>query len=471
MPNNPHPVVLYARVSQARDERSKSVDDQLAALRGWAQRENWPIVAEYRDDGISASRYANGKHRPGWEQTMAVITSGRVRALLVWELSRATRDKKVSAALESACAARGIRIGYHGRLHDPATADGEFGLGLESLLAAREAAVCSERTLRAVASRAARGAPHGTVPYGYRRVIHEDGRITRDLNPNTAPIVAEIISRLLDREPAEAIARDLNIRGVPTATGIRWRGRGLSTLAQRPTYAGLRVHNGVVLPEVTGTWPPIISLDDHYRIRALYASPERDRWRNPVVLKNLGTGLYRCGRPDCEGRMRVVAQAGKPNRYGCRVCHRVGRLQKPVDAFVEAVIVARLSRPDALEVLYGSDDNERHHAAAEVTRLRAEEADMLRLLREGQLSPVDQAAWRKGWAPRIKAAESAARPPQFPTALDSMIGPDAASLWAQAPIAARRAVLDALVVVTILPTGSRGGRPVDLDSIKIEWRS
>ena len=83
VPANAHPVVLYARVSQTRDERSKSVDDQLAELRQWARQEGWPIVGEYRDDDVSASRYANGKARPGWDQAMDAVHSGQVKALLV----------------------------------------------------------------------------------------------------------------------------------------------------------------------------------------------------------------------------------------------------------------------------------------------------------------------------------------------------------------------------------------------------
>src|SRR3712207_1055367 len=105
----PHPVVLYARVSQLRDTRATSVDDQLAELRRWAQREGWPIFGEFRDDNISASKYANGKARPGWEQALKAVQSRRVRALLVWELSRATRDKAVSAALETVCASSRVK--------------------------------------------------------------------------------------------------------------------------------------------------------------------------------------------------------------------------------------------------------------------------------------------------------------------------------------------------------------------------
>lgn len=491
-----HPVVLYGRVSQVRDERSKSVDDQLAELRRWAHREGWPILAECRDDDVSASRYANGKARPGWEQAMNVVTSGQVRALLVWEFSRSTRDLRVFTALEEACRAHRVRLGYSGRVHDLSTADGGFSAGLDALLAAKESAMTSERVQRAVESRAAGGRPHGTVPYGYRRTFGErTGKVTgREIDPEQGPIVAEIVTRLLDSEPAHAIAADLNRRGVPTAaagrcapdcgcragngrpdpewTGKhttvsgRWTGGNLAKVALRPAYAGLRTHHGQVLDEVTAQWPPIIGVDDHHRLRALFGSPERDRFRNSTAVKHLGTGVFRCGRDGCDGRMRVVVQTGRPNRYDCRGCHRVSRHQDPVDDYVEQVIVERLSRPDVLELLSGPDDGQRRQAAAEVAALRADEAEMRRLVRAGRVTPVDLADWRDGWAPRMRAAEAAAQPPQLPGAIIDMAGPDAAARWADATITTKRAVLDTLLAVTILPA-KRDGRPFDESTVDI----
>ncbi len=468
-----HPVVLYARVSSQRDDRSASVDDQLAELRRWASREGWHVVDEFRDDSVSASRYAGGKARPGWERAMNMVTAGRVRALLVWELSRATRDRKVSAALEAACAARGVKIGYKGRLHDPATADGEFSVGLDGLLAARESAMTSERVRKNIEeTRAPSGRPHGALPYGYRRRIDpRTGRTAEwEIDPVHGPIVAEIVRRLLDREPANAIATDLNERGVTTGTGRRWRAGNLAKMALRAAYAGMRTHHGEVLDGVIAEWPRLIDPDDHHRLRALFGSPDRDKWRNSTAVKHLGTGIFRCGRDSCEGRMRVAVEAGKPSRYDCRTCHRVSRLQEPVDEFVERVIVARLSRSDALDALSGPDrDEQRREAAAEATALRAEETDMHELLRQRRLTPGDLAVWREGWAPRIAAAEAAARPPDLPGGINELTGPDAEKRWADASIATRRAVLDALMVVTILPMGY-GGQPFVPSSVDIAWR-
>lgn len=466
-----HPVVLYGRASI---ERGKSVDDQLAVLREWARREGWPVIAEHRDDGISASRYANGKTRAGWEQVMGLVSAQQVRAVLVWELSRATRDKAVSAALETACAASGVKIGYHGRLHDPTTSDGGFQIGLDTILAARESAVISERTQRAVDSRAAAGRPNGALPYGYRRVVDQGtGRIVeREIHPEQGPIVAEIVRRLLAREPANGIAADLNRREVPTATGKQWRGGNLRILAVRPTYAGLRVYRGEVLDGVKATWPPIITETQHLQLVEMFADPARDKFRNPTYAKHLGTGIFRCGRDGCDGRMRVVAQVDRPNRYDCRTCHRVSRHQGPVDDLVEALVCARLSRRDALAAIGAADDPGAAEATAEAARLKLKLRAARQAWDDDRMSLESFTDMELRTLPKIRAAEVRARPRHLPPALYDVAaaGVAAERVWKALPIGERRAIVAALVDVVILPAG-RGRWKFDPHDISIKWRT
>jgi site-specific DNA recombinase len=466
----PRRVVLYGRVSLNRSE-GKSVDDQLAELRAWAAREHWRIVAELRDDGISASRFANGKARPGWQAAMDLITTGGCDTLAVWEISRASRDRAVFAALIAACTEAGVLIGTGGRLYDSSDGDDAFTLDLGGALAVRESNVTSKRTRRAVASRASAGLPHGRLPFGYQRVCDQATGVTLrwEPHPDHAPVVREVVARLLAREPADAVAGDLNRRGFRTTQGKPWRGAGLSKMARQAAYAGLRQHNGHVLDGVATTWPALISEIDHHRLVAMFAAPERDKWRCPGYAKHLGTGVFRCGRPGCDGRMRTVAQAGKPNRYNCRTCHKVSRLQAPVDALVCTLLVARLSRPDVLAVLAEPDDEPRRQAAAEVARLRAQLAEGIQMVDAGRLSLASFSELEARWLPQIAEAEKRARPSWLPDVVGDMAGPDAASRWAAASVGDRRTVLDALVEVTILPT-TRRFSPFDPSAVTVAWK-
>lgn len=469
--------VLYGRTSDDESE-GRSVDDQLAELRRWAHATGRAVVAELRDDGISASRYSKRrKARPDWQQAMELIAGRRTDELAVWEVSRSTRDRAVWSALIAACIENGVEIAVDGKVHDPADADDGFMLDLGAALAVREVAMLSKRVRRAVESRAAAGKPAGTVPYGYRRVIDpETGRtVGRDLHLEQAPVVADIVRRLLAREPADRIAADLNERGIPTGTGKRWRGGNLRILALRPTYAGLRVHRGQVLDGVRGTWPPIISEAQHLQLVEMFADPARDKFRNPTHAKHLGTGIYRCGREGCDGRMRVVAQSSgkdglvRPQAYSCRACFRVSRVQEPVDLMVEKVLCKWLERPEVLAEYVG-DDPTAAEAAEEVARLKRKLREARQAWDDDLISLDDYADMKARTEPKIRAAEERARPRHLPAAVLEVAGPDAERRWRAQPIEQRRAIVAAIVDVVILPAHRAGGR-FDPSLVRIMRRS
>lgn len=459
-------VALYGRVSHEKHDQSKSVDDQLAELRRWADRENWEIVEVFRDDGISASRYANGKARPGWQQVMDLLASGRIDALLVWEISRASRDRPVFAVLFAGCADADVKIGTNGRLHDLADADDGFTLDLGAALAVRESAHTSKRVRRAINARAAEGRPHGTVPFGYRRVIDPNtGRtLGREKDPVSGPIFREIVDRLLAREPAHAIASDLNDRGITTNAGARWTGGNLSRMVLRPSYAALRVHQGVVLADVRGNWPPLVTEQEHHQLLAMYGDPARDRWRTPKVARYLGSGIYRCGREGCEGRMRVATTEHRVKKYDCRNCHRVSRNQKAVDERIVELLMRRLERDDVLALLGSNDDPEARHAAAEAARLKGKLRAARQAWEDDLLSLESVSDMEARLLPKIRRAEERARPKHLPPALLRIAGPEVRAEWSQLAIREQRAVLAAMLDVTILPI------PAGADHTKFDIR-
>ena len=86
---------------------------------------------------------------------MEVIPSGRVDEPRVWEVSRATRDRAVYAALIGACTVEDVKITVNGRVHDRNDPDDAFMLDLGAALAVKESALTSKRIRRDVAARAA----------------------------------------------------------------------------------------------------------------------------------------------------------------------------------------------------------------------------------------------------------------------------------------------------------------------------
>lgn len=471
-------VVLYGRVSSEKQVReSRSVDDQLTGLRKWASREGHTVVAELRDDGISASRYSRKKTRPDWQKAMELITAGLVDLLAVWTISRATRDRAVWAALIAACTENGVKLVVDGKIHDPADPDDGFMLDIQAALAVNGSARISKDVKRSVESRASRGAPHGRVPDGYAiEYDPETGKpVRRVIDPVRGLIIREIVDRLLAGESAYSIAADLNSRGVHTRTGKRWMGANIVRQFKSPTLAGLRVFHGQVLPDVKSEWPPILTVEEFHRLQALFADPKRKLNKEGTSVRYLGTGIYRCG--VCGGPMGVNTKYRKDgsvnHRYKCIEKFCVERALPPTDLKVELAVIEFLSRPDVFSEL--ADDAltaEVQAAQEEAARLRAQLVELREKVDSGALGLDDLAYFKAKWEPKLAEVEERARPKHIPTVVFDVAGAEAQARWEATPIHGKRAIVKALVDVKIMsvPPGNRY-TPFNPDAIVVTRRS
>jgi site-specific DNA recombinase len=67
--------ILYARVSSAEQVEGYSLDQQIDALRAWASREGYEVLAEVRDEGWSAAYL----ERPGLDRVRDLVEEGASR--------------------------------------------------------------------------------------------------------------------------------------------------------------------------------------------------------------------------------------------------------------------------------------------------------------------------------------------------------------------------------------------------------
>lgn len=380
---------LYGRVSIDVSE-GRSVDSQLGVGRQWAQREGHQVVGEYRDDGISA--YTVAKSRPAWQQVMDDIVAKKMDVLWVWEASRASRDRAVWAALIAACAEARVLISVNGKNHDVTDPDDGFVLDLGMAMAVRESAYISKRVKRATLAAADAGRPFGSIPYGYRREydLHSGSPVRQVPDEETAPIVREIVSRILAGEGLHRIAVDLNRRGVPTPQMVRDRRAGRETvqrggwsnpkirkLVSTPTIAGWRVHQGQTYGKAV--WDGLVSTADHAAALAIINDPNR-RTQRGTAPKYLLSGIAECG--VCGGWMRRYPNRGHQS-YGCAGRNNtndghVVRRAEPLDAMVIRHAVRRLEDPRLLEGLArdeGQEGSDAAAAAAELARLQEQVAE------------------------------------------------------------------------------------------------
>jgi site-specific DNA recombinase len=450
-------LVLYGRVSVDRRE-GKRVDEQLAWLRAWAAREGHEVVAEHRDDGISASQYARHRTRPGWQEAMADIATGRGNAIAVWEASRASRERRVWAALLAALEEAGGYFVEAGRVHDPADPDDGFLLDLQAAQSRRESAMTRKRVIDGVRARAAAGEPHGQAVYGYRiEYDPETGKAVRRVHDaKQAPVVREIARRLLAGESATGVAKDLTERGVRTARGNRWYASNLIQLIQRPALAGLRTFHGEVLEDVRTTWEPILTVEQHRQLVAKFSDPARKVTRDGSHRKSLLVGPGRCG--VCGAGLRLVtkihASGSRTLVYSCRERYCVSRNSEPVDKLVELVMVKVLQRPE-LTARLAAGDPEASAASDEAARLQAKLDEARRLVDADRLSLESLADLEARTLPRLRAAREAARPRHVPTVVTDTAGPDAAQRWAALDVHQKRAIIGALADVRVMKAPRR----------------
>ncbi|GAA5141722.1 recombinase family protein [Pseudonocardia adelaidensis] len=488
--------VLYGRVSKlprsakAREKLLasgdvKSVDQQLAELTRIARREGVEIVSVRRDDGISASRYAASKQREGWRDVMATILDARVTELWVWEISRATRDRPVWAALINACIAHGVLIVINGKVHDPNDPDDGFMLDLGAALAVRESALTSKRIRRDVAARAAQGLPHGKIPYGYRRVYDPLTRalIRQEPDPETSPIVQELARRVLAGESMYALTNELNARGVPSPETVRmrrlgdtdstwsWRQDQVRDVIISPAAAGKRVHQGKVLEGVAAAWPPIISPQDHALLVQKLRDPARRSWVDASV-KHLLVGLAHCG--VCGSPLRRTINRKRYGNYSCmggKGTFCVSRKQEWLDTYVTDVIIERLSQPDALEVFTANDGDDVQAAQRELAALRAELAELRHAKKAGRISLSAFLEFEPDLLAKIDDAQQrSAAAAGVPPLLADTAGPDVRERWAALTMPQQREVVRALCTVYVHRT-RQGTRSFDPSSVTINWHS
>jgi DNA invertase Pin-like site-specific DNA recombinase len=349
---------LYGRISSNPEHDEKGVKRQIRKGRRLVESRGGTVVMERTDNDISASK---GAPRPGYEEIMAAAEAGKITHIVVFQSSRWWRNRSERAEGIERLRKAGVSIvAIKGLDLDFSTASGRLMAGVLGEFDTAESEFKSERILEKVEELAAEGkiANGGPRPFGYTRVYAGEGprrKIVRDeINEAEAEIIRECARRFLADEPAGAIVRDLNERGINTSTGARWSIQALKWMLRSGRIAGLRERRReIVGPAV---WPAIIDLDAHQQLRALI---NRGRTGRSNPRKFYPTGFVFCTSPDCLRRnvkMKAFRTLAGVAKYRCppKVNGGCGGRSIDLDAFLDLVdryMQRRLSDPEVLREL------------------------------------------------------------------------------------------------------------------------
>ncbi|KPC90517.1 recombinase, partial [Streptomyces sp. NRRL F-6602] len=100
--------------------------------------------------------------------------------------------------------------------------------------------------------------------------------------------------------------------------------------------------------------------------------------------------LYQCGRGECTEFVYVTQSGGRRHpSYRCQTSHGGGRRADKVDGYVEDVLVERLSRSDAADLLLpGPDGVDTEALQVESEQIRRRLTDLAALFGAGQIDMV-----------------------------------------------------------------------------------
>src|SRR5918993_3790815 len=442
---------IYTRISQDRTGAGLGIERQETDCRALAERLGWEIIAVHADNDLSAY---SGKPRPGYRALLADLRAGVADAVLVWHTDRLHRSPAELEEYIGVCEPRNVptQTVKAGPI-DLATPAGRMVARQLGAVGRYEVEHMIERQQRARLQAATAGKwSGGRRPFGYEA----DGVTVMKAEADTLRWAA---SQVLAGVSLNAIVAKLNHQGVRTATGRAWRPTELRRVLVRPRNAGLMVHRGQVVGEAG--WPAILDTDTWRGVVAVLSDPGR-RTNTTVARRWLLSGLAVCG--VCGDPVRSFSATAKRRTtkpvYTCRTGKHVIRNAAEVDAFVEAVILERLSRPDARELLVpdrrAGTPGPPPRGAAPAERL----VELGRLYGDGTIdAPQLQAATAAIRTQRERITAELAAMTRGSVLAGVADAPDPAKVWKGLDLSRKRAIIDTLATVTILPArkGRRAG--------------
>ena len=297
-------VIGYARVSTTQDRQDVSIEMQVAEF------ERLGV-----DRVISERRSASKGHRPGWTELRVLVAQGRVRRVLMADLSRLARDGSDMEFLEE-CAAAGTEVrDLFGQTWENQSISGLLSSGVTSLMNRVQARMIGLKAKDGLRRRREAGyLARGKLPFGYRVVNCQPA-----MDPETWPQARWLIEQVL----ADQMALSITVRRLPEDFPWRPTSTGLLNWVRNPMLRGGVGHGR----SKAGEWesmewnraPRLITTEEYDTAMRFYLSRRETKTRERKGPEaHLLTSLLVC--TSCGKNMGWKTQARPTHaaRYQCR---------------------------------------------------------------------------------------------------------------------------------------------------------
>ena len=336
---------LYARLSQedALDGESNSIANQKKILLKYATDNGFPNPTFFIDDGVSGVTF----DRPGWNEMIRLAEAGKVRTVIVKDMSRMGRDYlKVGYYTESFFAERDIRYIAINDGVDSDKGDNDFTpfRNLFNDFYARD----TSKKIRAVMRAKGNAGEHlcSNPPYGYMKDPADKKKWIVD--EEAAEIVKRIFNLCIAGKGPMQIAKLLTAQHVLSVKAhyahrdgkplpekpYQWSPKSVAGILERPEYTGCtvnfktyskshklkkRLHNAPENQRIfPNTQPAIIEEQVFARVQEL-----RENKRRPAKQaerQGLFSGLLYCA--DCGSKLHFATGKNMTPQQDCYRCSR-----------------------------------------------------------------------------------------------------------------------------------------------------
>ncbi|MBF5081381.1 recombinase family protein [Quadrisphaera sp. INWT6] len=447
--SQPVSAVVYLRISQDRVGEEAGVTRQREDCARRCAERGWTVVAVEEDNDMSAK---SGRRRPGFEALLRHLDHGRATVVVAWTLDRLQRNKRDEIRLYETCQSRGAMISLvRGPDLDLTTPGGRMMADTFGTQARYEVDVKGDRQKRANSQRRDAGLMGWTRrPFGYDRCPEGQVFVVEE----EAAGLREAAAITLAGGTLAAAVRALDARGLTSTLGKPFTTITLRRLLLSPRHAGRVTFMGAD-HGVAGTWPAIFTEEQQQRLTEVLADPRR-RMAQSTEPRYLLSGVARCGQDG--SIMRGSPMVNGERRWHVYKCSVKGCRRARRSDLVDAVVVAEVLRvfkenPDLFTP--NEDVSDLRAAAADLRERRDALGD---LLADGLMSATKVRERALLLTRELEGIEARIGRAVADSPASPLVGAvDPAAVWEVLPVGARKAVVNLLMTVEIMPAG-KGAR-------------
>lgn len=225
-------VAAYCRVSTASDEQLISLDAQKAHYESYIRSNDaWEYAGLYYDEGITGTKK---DVRAGLLSMISDCEEGKIEFIITKSISRFARNTTDCLEMVRKLMDLGISVFFEKENINTGSMESELMLSILSSLAENESVSISQNNKWSVQKRF----QDGTFIISYPPYGYENDNGTMVIVPDQAEVVKEIFAACLAGKGTNAIAKELNARGLKTKRSGRWTDSTVKAILVNEKYTG-----------------------------------------------------------------------------------------------------------------------------------------------------------------------------------------------------------------------------------------